>query len=66
MQRRSFSVGEYRRHAVSKRARKAHKRRDQKAKRAAKKKGLLLDPFAYLDIRGKSKKTLACRLGSVR
>lgn len=52
-------MGSYRKHAVGKGARKAHKKREQRAKRNAKKKGKrLLDPFGYRDIRGKSKAAL--------
>ena len=56
----------YQKHAVSKGARRAHKKRDQRAKRNAKKNGLMVDPFGYRDMRGKSKKQLASRLGSIR
>jgi hypothetical protein len=49
----------YRRHSISKAARKAHKRREKKRK----KQFGGLAAFAYSDCRGKSRKTLAASMG---
>jgi hypothetical protein len=49
----------YRRHSISKAARKAHKRREKKRKKQLG--GLAA--FAYSDCRGKSRKTLAASMG---
>jgi hypothetical protein len=56
----------YRKYSNSKSARRKHKKRDQRAKKNARKKGGIIEPFAYQDVRGKSKKQLSARLGSVR
>lgn len=56
----------YRKHHVSKGARKAHKKRAKAAARKARKKGGSLNPFGYIDMRGKSPKTLAKRMGPAR
>lgn len=56
----------YRKHHVSKGARRAHKKRAQAAARKARKMGGALDPFGYADMRGKDKRALSKRMGAKR
>jgi hypothetical protein len=48
----------YRKHAVSKAARKAHHKREKKRRKILSAKGQI-DPFGYFDMRGKSRRKLA-------
>ena len=48
----------YRKHAVSKAARRSHHKREAKRRKALRASGGQIDPFGYVDTRGATKKRL--------